>query len=143
MRVVVKCCLTPLSPLLLVSRCRIASARRMQLYGQARRRSSRHAERPFHASFVWCVSSCFSCGLYNILIWAGQFACQQHSVVCWYAIVCLEREESMWMKGWSRSVVVVCLARDDLYLPSVFWCPLVGAETDSCGRDGRWKGLIF
>ena len=26
---------------------------------------------------------------------------------------------------------------------SVFWCPLVGAESDSCGRNGRWKGLIF
>ena len=40
-------------------------------------------------------TTCFSCGLYNILIWAGQFACQRHSAVCWYAIVCLEREESM------------------------------------------------
>ena len=26
---------------------------------------------------------------------------------------------------------------------SVFWCPLVGVESDSCGRNGRWKGLIF
>ena len=26
---------------------------------------------------------------------------------------------------------------------SVFWCPLVGAESDSCGRNGPWKGLIF
>ena len=26
---------------------------------------------------------------------------------------------------------------------SVFWCPLVGAESDSCGRNGRWKGIIF
>ena len=26
---------------------------------------------------------------------------------------------------------------------SVFWCPLVGAESDSCERNGRWKGLIF
>ena len=26
---------------------------------------------------------------------------------------------------------------------SVFWCPLVGAESDSFGRNGRWKGLIF
>ena len=26
---------------------------------------------------------------------------------------------------------------------SVFWCPLMGAESDSCGRNGRWKGLIF
>ena len=38
-----------------------------------------------------------------------------------------------------RSVVVVCLAREG----SVFWCPLVGAEGDFCGRNGRWKGLIF
>ena len=52
-------------------------------------------------------TTCFSCGLYNILIWAGQFAYQRHSAVCWYAIVCLEREESMWMEGSSRSVVVV------------------------------------
>ena len=26
---------------------------------------------------------------------------------------------------------------------SVFWCPLMGAESDSCGRNGRWEGLIF
>ena len=25
----------------------------------------------------------------------------------------------------------------------VFWCPLAGAEIDFCGRNGRWKGLIF
>ena len=26
---------------------------------------------------------------------------------------------------------------------SVFWCTLVRAESDSCGRNGRWKGHIF
>ena len=25
----------------------------------------------------------------------------------------------------------------------VFWSPLAGAESDFCGRHGRWKGLIF
>ena len=25
----------------------------------------------------------------------------------------------------------------------VFWCPLAGAESDFCGRNGRWKCLIF
>ena len=25
----------------------------------------------------------------------------------------------------------------------VFGCPLAGAESDFCGRNGRWKGLIF
>ena len=25
----------------------------------------------------------------------------------------------------------------------VLWCPLAGAESDFCGRNGRWKGLIF
>ena len=25
----------------------------------------------------------------------------------------------------------------------VFWCPLAGAESDFCGRNGRWKGLLF
>ena len=35
--------------------------------------------------------------------------------------------------------MIVCLAREDL----LFWCPLVGAESDSCGRNGRWKGFIF
>ena len=25
----------------------------------------------------------------------------------------------------------------------VFWCPLAGAESDFCERNGRWKGLIF
>ena len=33
-------------------------------HGQVRRRSSRPAGHPFHSSFVWCVSLCFSCGLY-------------------------------------------------------------------------------
>ena len=25
----------------------------------------------------------------------------------------------------------------------VLWCPLAGAESDFCGRNGRWKGIIF
>ena len=25
----------------------------------------------------------------------------------------------------------------------VFWCPLAGAESDFCERNGRWKGIIF
>ena len=25
----------------------------------------------------------------------------------------------------------------------VFWCPLAGVESDLCGTNGRWKGLIF
>ena len=25
----------------------------------------------------------------------------------------------------------------------VFWCPLAGEESDFCGRNGRWRGLIF
>ena len=25
----------------------------------------------------------------------------------------------------------------------VFWCALAGGESDFCGRNGRWKGLIF
>ena len=25
----------------------------------------------------------------------------------------------------------------------VFWCPLAGAESDFCGRNGGWKGLVF
>ena len=46
------------------------------------------------------------------------------------------------MKGWSswrqaRRGCMVSAGR------SVFWCPLVGAESDFCGRNGRWKGLIF
>ena len=26
---------------------------------------------------------------------------------------------------------------------SVLWCPLVEAESDPCGRNGRWKGLLI
>ena len=46
------------------------------------------------------------------------------------------------MKGWSswRQVRRGCMVSAGR---SVFWCPLVGAESDSCGRNGRWKGLIF
>ena len=38
--------------------------------------------------------------------------------------------------------MVVCLAREDMYFGAL-WGPLVGAESDSCGRNGRWEGLIF
>ena len=46
------------------------------------------------------------------------------------------------MKGWSswRQVRRGCMVSAGR---SVFWCPLVGAKSDSCGRNGRWKGLIF
>ena len=110
--------------------------------GQVRRRSSHHAGGPLHASFVWCVSSCFSCGLYNknVLI---VFSDGLVLLLLANALVCLEREEeSMRMKGCSsvRQVRRGCIFRPGRYL---FWCPLVGAESDSCGRNGRWNGLIF
>ena len=35
--------------------------------------------------------------------------------------------------------MVVCLAREDLYFGALWW----EQESDSCGRNGRWKGLIF
>ena len=38
--------------------------------------------------------------------------------------------------------MVVCLAREDMYFGAL-WGTLVGAESDSCGRNGRWEGLIF
>ena len=46
------------------------------------------------------------------------------------------------VKGWSswRQVRRGCMVSAGR---SVFWYPLVGAESDSCGRNGRWKGLIF
>ena len=104
-------------------------------HGQARRRSSRPAGRSFHASFVWCVSSCFSCSLYNKKV---VFRFGLVLLLLANVLVCLEREESMRMKGCSswRQVRRGCMFSAGR---SVFWCPLMGAESDSCGRNGRWK----
>ena len=47
---------------------------------------------PFHASFVWCVSSCFSSGLYNTKI---VFGFGLVLLLLANVLVCLEREKSM------------------------------------------------
>ena len=77
----------------------------------------------------------------------------QHSDIGWSASLpttlccllvchCIFRAGRVDVKRWSswRQVRRGCMASVETV---VFWCPLVGAESDSCGRNGRWKGFIF
>ena len=64
------------------------------------------------------------------------------TLCCLLVCHCMFRVGRVDVKGWSswrqaRRGCMVSAGR------SVFWCPLVGAESDSCGRNGRWKGLNF
>ena len=90
---------------------------------------------------MWCVSSCFSCVLYNILFWAGPGSvCLPTTLCCLLVCHCMLRAGRVDVNGGLEQVRRGCMVRAGI---SVFWCPLVGAESDSCGRNGRWKGFIF
>ena len=64
------------------------------------------------------------------------------TLCCLLVCYCMFRAGRVDVKGWSswRQVRRGCMMSAGR---SVFWCPLVGARSDSCGRNGRWKGLIF
>ena len=64
------------------------------------------------------------------------------TLCCLLVCHCMFRAGRVDVKGWSswRQVRRGCMVSAGR---SVFWCPLVGAESDSCGRNGRRKGLIF
>ena len=72
----------------------------------------------------------------------GWSVCLLTTLCCLLVCHCMFRAGRVDVKGWSswrqaRRGCMVSAGR------SVFWCPLVGAESDFCGRNGRWKGLIF
>ena len=72
----------------------------------------------------------------------GWSVCLLRTLCCLLVCHCMLRVGRVDVKGWSscRQVRRGCMVSAGR---SVFWCPLVGAESDFCGRNGRWKGLIF
>ena len=72
----------------------------------------------------------------------GWSVCLPTTLCCLLVCQCIFRAVRVHVKGWSnwRQARRGCMVSAER---SVFWCPLVGAESDSCGRNGRWKGLIF
>ena len=83
-----------------------------------------------------------------LLLWSlqksdlGLSACLPTTLCCLLVCQCMFRAGRVDVKRWSswRQVCRGCMVSAER---SVFWCPLVGAESDSCGRNGRWKGLTF
>ena len=72
----------------------------------------------------------------------GRSVCLLTTLCCLLVCHCMFRAGIVDVKGWSswkqaRRGCMVSAGR------SVFWCPLVGAESDFSRRNGRWKGLIF
>ena len=97
---------------------------------------------PFHASFV-CVSGCFLQVGTSVLVWAGV-------AVGW--LICNLLPSVLPLYVWSgKSLCGRAGCRSLMPVPHcmfsagrcVFWCPLAGAESAFCGRNGQWKGLIF
>ena len=72
----------------------------------------------------------------------GWSVCLPTTICCLLVCRCMLRAGRVDVKGWSscRQVRRGCMVSAGR---SVFWCPLMGAENDLCGRNGRWKGLIF
>ena len=72
----------------------------------------------------------------------GWSVCLLTTLCCLLVCHCMFRAGRVDVKGWSswRQVRRGCMVSAGRF---VFWCPLVGAESDFCGRNGRWKGLIF
>ena len=85
----------------------------------------------------------------NVFFWwslqhfdLGWSASLPTTVCCLLVYHCIFKAGRVDVKRWSSWTQVCrgCMASVER---SVFWCPLVRAESDSCGRNGRWKGLIF
>ena len=70
----------------------------------------------------------------------GWSVCLPTTLCCLLVCHCMFRAGRVDVKGGLEQVRRGCMVSAGR---SVFWCPLVGAESDSCGRNGRWKGLIF
>ena len=109
---------------------------------------------------VLCVSGSLLCLFYStavvfysstnnvFFLWSlqhsdlGWSVCLPTTLFCLLICHCIFRAGTVDVKGWSswRQVRRGCMVSAG---KSVFWCPLVGAESDSCGRNGRWKDLVF
>ena len=73
----------------------------------------------------------------------GWSVCLLTTLCCLLVCYCMFRAGRVDVKGWSRwrQVRRGCMVSAGR---SLFWCLLVGAESERfCGRNGRWKGLIF
>ena len=70
----------------------------------------------------------------------GWSVCLPTTLCCLLVCRCTFRAGRVDMNGGLEPVRRGCMVSAGLY---VFWCPLEGAESDSCGRNGRWKGPIF
>ena len=80
--------------------------------------------------FLWSLQ-------YSDLSWS---VCLPTTLCCLMVCHCMFRAGRVDVKGGLEQIRLGCMVSAGR---SVFWCPLVGAESDSCGRNGRWKGLIF
>ena len=70
----------------------------------------------------------------------GSPVCLPTTLCCLLVCHCMFRAGRVHANGGLEQVSRGCMVSAGR---SVFWCPLVGAKSDSCGRNGRWKGLIF
>ena len=70
----------------------------------------------------------------------GWSVCLPTTLCCLLVCHCMFRAGRVDVDGGLEQVRRGCMVSAGR---SLFWCPLVGAESDSCGRNGRWKGLIF
>ena len=70
----------------------------------------------------------------------GWSVCLPTTLWCLLVCHCMFRAGRVDVNGGLQQVRRGCVVSPGR---SVFRCPLVGAESDSCGRNGRWNGLIF
>ena len=70
----------------------------------------------------------------------GWSVCLSTTLCCLLVCHCMFRAGRIDVGGGLEQVRRGCMVSAGR---SVFWCPLVGAESDSCGRNGRWEGLNF
>ena len=70
----------------------------------------------------------------------GWSVCLPTILCCLLVCHCMFRARRVDVNGGLEQVRRGCMVSTGR---SVFWSPLVGVESDSCGRNGRWKGLIF
>ena len=70
----------------------------------------------------------------------GWSVCLPTTLWCLLVCHCMFRAGRVDVNGGLQQVRRGCMVSPGR---SVFRCPLVGAESDSYGRNGRWKGLIF
>ena len=70
----------------------------------------------------------------------GWSVCLPTTLCCLLVCHCMFRAGRIDVNGGLEQVRRGCMVSAGR---SVFWCPSVRAGSDSCGRNGRWKSLIF